>query len=230
MTGPTTGFVFPAPAPVSVATEGRAERFPVRRIFCVGRNYAEHAREMGHDPNAEPPFFFTKPADAVVESGASIPYPTATADLHHEAELVVALGSAGVAVTEERALNLVFGYAAGNDLTRRDLQAAAKAARRPWDMSKGFDQSAVIGAIRQGAAVPQGRIRCRVGDRVTQEADLAEMIWPVAGIIAHLSQLVALAPGDLIMTGTPAGVGPIVRGETCVVEVDGLQPATVTLL
>lgn len=229
MTDPMTAFVFPPPAPVSVAIEGRAERFPVRRIFCVGRNYAEHAREMGHDPDAEPPFFFTKPADAVVESGARIPYPSATTELHHEAELVVAIGRAGVEVAEADALSLVFGYAAGNDLTRRDLQAAAKAARRPWDMSKGFDQSAVIGAIRPGAA-PMGRIRCQVGDKVTQDAALAEMIWPVAGIIAHLSRLVALAPGDLIMTGTPAGVGPIARGETCVVEVDGLAPAAVTIL
>lgn len=224
-----TGFVFPPLPPVSVAVEGRAERFAVRRIFCVGRNYAEHAREMGHDPDAEPPFFFTKPADAVVASGARIPYPMATAELHHEAELVVAIGRAGVQVTEAEVLGLVFGYAAGNDLTRRDLQAAAKAARRPWDMSKGFDQSAVIGAIRPGAA-PEGRIRCLVGGRVTQDADLAEMIWPVPGIIAYLRRLVALAPGDLIMTGTPAGVGPIARGETCVVEVDGLAPAVVTLL
>ena len=220
------GFVFALPPVASVAVTGTDSRFPVRRIFCVGRNYAEHAREMGHDPDAEPPFFFTKPADAVVESGARIPYPMATADLHHEAELVVAIGRPGA---EADALSLVFGYAAGNDLTRRDLQAAAKAARRPWDMSKGFDQSAVIGAIRPGAA-PTGRIRCLVDGRVTQTADLADMIWPVPGIIAHLSRLVALAPGDLIMTGTPAGVGPIAKGETCVVEVDGLQPAGVTLV
>lgn len=224
------GFVFAPPPPVSIAIDGRAERFAVRRIFCVGRNYAEHAREMGHDPDAEPPFFFTKPADAVVESGALIPYPLATTDLHHEAELVVAIGRAGVAVPPAEALALVFGYAAGNDLTRRDLQAAAKAARRPWDMAKGFDQSAVIGAIRQGAEVPQGRIRCTVGGRVTQDATLSEMIWPVPDIIAHLSGLVALAPGDLLMTGTPAGVGPIARGQTCAVEIDGLSPASVTVI
>lgn len=223
-----SGFVLPPPPQASVAVAGRTARFAVRRIFCVGRNYAEHAREMGHDPDAEPPFFFTKPADAVVESGVCIPYPVATADLHHEAELVVAIAAAGVNLAESEALALVYGYAAGNDLTRRDLQATAKAARRPWDMSKGFDHSAVIGAIRPGAA-PQGRIRCTVQGRITQEADLAEMIWPVAGIIAHLSRLVALAPGDLIMTGTPAGVGPIARGETCVVEIDGLSPASVTL-
>lgn len=214
----------------SVAIEGQSRRFPVRRIFCVGRNYAEHAREMGHDPDAEPPFFFTKPADAVVDSGATIPYPPATADLHHEAELVVAIGaSSGEGVSPDQALALVWGYAAGNDLTRRDLQAAAKAARRPWDMSKGFDRSAVIGAIRQGAA-PDGGIRCLVDGRQTQSADLGDMIWPVAGIISHLSHLVELQPGDLIMTGTPAGVGPIARGQCCEVQIDGLQPAIVTVI
>jgi len=224
-----TDFVFPAPAQPSVAVEDRTERFPVRRIFCVGRNYADHAREMGHDPNAEPPFFFTKPADAVVESGSRIAYPTATADLHHEAELVVAIGRAGANVTEAEALSLVWGYAAGNDLTRRDLQAEAKAARRPWDMSKGFDQSAVMGAIRQGSAIPAGRMRCMVDGVVTQDTDLDQMIWPVPGIIMHLSRLVALAPGDLIFTGTPAGVGPIAKGQVCRVEIDGLAPAEVTV-
>lgn len=216
-----------APACPTVAVAGSADRFPVRRIFCVGRNYAEHTREMGGDPNAEPPFFFTKPADAVVDSGARIPYPPATEDLHHEAELVVALGTGGAFLSPDRALALVWGYGAGNDLTRRDVQAAAKAARRPWDMSKGFDHSAVVGALRQGSAVPQGRIRCLVDGVVTQDADLAEMIWPVAGIIAHLSQLVELKAGDLIFTGTPAGVGPIRRGQLCEVQIDGLAPATV---
>ncbi len=221
-------YVLPPPPVVSVPVDGDSRRFPVRRIFCVGRNYAEHAREMGGNPDAEPPFFFTKPADAVVESGAVLPFPVATADLHHEAELVVALGAGGAFVPTDAALSLVWGYAAGNDLTRRDLQAEAKAARRPWDMSKGFDASAVLGAIRPGSAVPQGRIRCRVDGRVTQDADLSEMIWPVAGIIAHLSRLVMLAPGDLIFTGTPAGVGPIAPGQTCVVEVEGLAPAAVS--
>ncbi|MBL9058216.1 MAG: fumarylacetoacetate hydrolase family protein [Rhodobacteraceae bacterium] len=221
-------YVLPPPPVVSVPVDGDSRRFPVRRIFCVGRNYAEHAREMGGNPDAEPPFFFTKPADAVVESGAVLPFPVATADLHHEAELVVALGAGGAFVPTDAALSLVWGYAAGNDLTRRDLQAEAKATRRPWDMSKGFDASAVLGAIRPGSAVPQGRIRCRVDGRVTQDADLSEMIWPVAGIIAHLSRLVTLAPGDLIFTGTPAGVGPIAPGQTCVVEVEGLAPAAVS--
>lgn len=221
------GLVIAAPACPTVAVAGSADRFPVRRIFCVGRNYAEHTREMGGDPNAEPPFFFTKPADAVVDSGAAIPYPPATEDLHHEAELVVALGAGGAFLSQDAALALVWGYAAGNDLTRRDLQAVAKAARRPWDMSKGFDHSAVLGALRQGSALPQGRIRCLVDGVVTQDADLAEMIWPVAGIIAHLSQLVELKAGDLIFTGTPAGVGPIGRGQLCEVQIDGLAPATV---
>lgn len=224
-------FVLPPAAVPSVAVAGHSERFAVRRIFCVGRNYAEHAREMGHDPNAEPPFFFTKPGDAVVDSGATLPYPSATADLHHEAELVVALGAAGSFVTEAQALALIWGYGAGNDLTRRDLQAQAKAARRPWDMSKGFDNSAVVGALRPASAgAPQGRIRCLVDGRITQDADLAEMIWPVSGIIVHLSRLVALQPGDLIFTGTPAGVGPIARGQTCEVQIDGLEPASVTLV
>jgi fumarylpyruvate hydrolase len=225
------GFVFPAPPTPSVAVDGNTARFPVRRIFCVGRNYAEHAREMGHDSQAEPPFFFTKPADAVVESGAVIAYPPATADLHHEAELVVALGSGGAFLPEDAALSLVWGYAAGNDLTRRDLQAEAKAARRPWDMAKGFDRSAVVGPIKAFAIgdAPKGRITCHVDGTLRQEADLADMIWPVAGIIAHLSRMVILQAGDLIFTGTPAGVGAISSGQTCTVTVEGLEPAAVTI-
>lgn len=223
-------FVLPPPPVASLAVAGDTRRFAVRRIFCVGRNYAEHAREMGHDPNAEPPFFFTKPADALVESGATIPYPPATADLHHEAELVVALGAGGSFVPEDAAEALIWGYAAGNDLTRRDVQAEAKAARRPWDMAKGFDRSAVVGALRPASlGRPDGRIRCSVAGRLTQAALLSDMIWPVPAIIAHLSRLVELAPGDLVFTGTPAGVGPIARGETCTVEIDGLPPAVVTV-
>lgn len=223
-----TGFVLPAPDQASVAVEGTDLRFAVRRIFCVGRNYAEHTREMGGDPQAEPPFFFTKPADALVDSGARIAFPTATSDLHHEAELVVAIGRAGRDVTPDKATSLIWGHAAGNDLTRRDLQAQAKASRRPWDMAKGFDQSAVVGPLRPGP-LGDGAIRCRVDGRLTQDAHLSDMIWPVEAIIAHLSGLVALAPGDLIFTGTPAGVGPLTPGQTCTVEIDGLQPATVTV-
>lgn len=222
-------YAISCPPQASLPILGSDLRFPVRRIFCVGRNYAEHAREMGHDPEAEPPFFFTKPADAVVESGAAIPYPPATADLHHEAELVVAIGKAGASIPAAAALAHVWGYASGNDLTRRDLQAAAKAARRPWDMAKGFDRSAVIGALVQGSTPPAGAIRCTVNGAARQQAQLAEMIWDVPHIIAFLSGMVTLAPGDLVMTGTPAGVGPLLPGDTCMVEIDGLPPAGVTI-
>lgn len=229
--GAVSGFVIPAPPCPSVAVEGTADRFPVRRIFCVGRNYAEHAREMGHDPGAEPPFFFTKPADALVSSGAVIPFPPMTADLHHEAELVAAIGMGGSEIPEAAALAHVWGYAAGNDLTRRDLQAEAKAARRPWDMAKGFDRSAVLGALRPAAVgrMDRGAIRCTVDGVLRQSADLSDMTWPLPAIIAALSRMVALAPGDLVFTGTPAGVGPLLRGQTCTVEIDGLPPAVVTL-
>ncbi|MBL9047921.1 MAG: fumarylacetoacetate hydrolase family protein [Tabrizicola sp.] len=220
--------VFPALPTVTLAVTGRIERFPIRRIFCVGRNYAEHAREMGADPEAEPPFFFTKPADAVVESGSTISYPTATANLHHEGELVVAIGKAGTMVDEETAAGMVWGHAAGNDLTRRDLQAEAKASRRPWDMAKGFDKSAVVGAIRPGP-MPDAGLRCLVNGTLRQKARLSEMIWTPPAIIAALSRLVSLAPGDLVFTGTPAGVGPLNRGDTCRVEIEGLSAATVTI-
>lgn len=217
-----------APAPVTLPVHGSADRFPVRRIFCVGRNYAEHSREMGGDPTREAPFFFTKPADAVVESGRTLPFPPMTEDLHHEAELVVAMGLAGTDIPLADAPAHVWGHAAGNDLTRRDLQAQAKAARRPWDMAKGFDNSAVIGLLHAGP-LADGAITCTVDGRVTQSARLSDMIWSVPEIIAELSRYVTLQPGDLIFTGTPAGVGPILRGQTCTVAVDGLSPATVTL-
>lgn len=220
--------VFPALPTVTLPVTGRAERFPVRRIFCVGRNYAEHAREMGGEPEKEPPFFFTKPADAIVESGSRIPYPPATKNLHHEGELVIAIGKGGAMVSEEDATALIWGHAAGNDLTRRDLQAEAKATRRPWDMAKAFDKSAVIGPVRPGQ-LPDGTLRCTVNGALRQEARLSDMIWTPAAIIAALSRLVSLSPGDLIFTGTPAGVGPLVRGDTCKVEIDGLQSATVTI-
>lgn len=217
-----------APAPVTLPVHGSDDRFPVRRIFCVGRNYAEHSREMGGDPTREAPFFFTKPADAVVESGATIPYPPRTADLHHEAELVVAIGKGGADITVADAPAHIWGHAAGNDLTRRDLQAEAKAARRPWDMAKGFDNSAVVGLLHPGP-LADGAITCSVDGKLTQSARLSDMIWSVPEIIAELSTYVTLQAGDLIFTGTPAGVGPIGRGQTCTVTIDGLSPATVTL-
>ncbi|HEY2481227.1 MAG TPA: fumarylacetoacetate hydrolase family protein [Caulobacteraceae bacterium] len=205
-----------------VAVHGGGPRFPVRRILCVGRNYAAHRREMGGD-DRDPPFFFAKPADAVVATGADIPYPAATADLHHEVELVAALGAGGADVAVDDALALVFGYAVGVDLTRRDLQAAARAKGQPWEAAKGFDNSAPIGDIRptEGPA-PQWRIRLAVNGQMRQDAVVADMIWNVAEIIAQASRLWRLEPGDLIFTGTPEGVGPLARGDTVAGEIDGV--------
>ncbi|TCT13451.1 fumarylpyruvate hydrolase [Tepidamorphus gemmatus] len=220
-----TDFVFPPPAPPSVAVEGTRERFPVRRILCVGRNYAAHARELGNDPDREPPFFFLKPADCVVDSGATVPYPGLTTNLHHEIELVVAIGRGGSDIPAGLAHEHVYGYAAGIDLTRRDLQEEAKRLRRPWDWSKGFDQSAPCGPIRPVARAghpSRGRITLAVGDEVRQDADLSEMIWGVAEIVSLASQAMALCPGDLIFTGTPAGVGPIERGDRVTGEIEGV--------
>lgn len=223
------GLVFPAPEPVTLPVFGSDARFPVRRIFCVGRNYADHGIEMGGDPTKEPPFFFTKPADSVVESGATIPYPPATQDFHYEGELVVALGLGGTDIAEADALAHVWGYAAGNDLTRRDLQAEAKATRRPWDMAKGFDRSAVVGLLHPGQSLPDATLTLTVDGVIRQQTKLSMMIWDVPGIIAFLSRLVTLAPGDLIFTGTPAGVGALTRGQVCTVTVEGLSPATVSI-
>lgn len=219
-----TRFQFSVAAP-SVAIAGSDMRFPVRRIFCVGRNYADHAREMGGSPDREPPFFFTKPADAVVAATADIAMPPRTADLHHEIELVVALGGGGRDIARAAAIDTVFGYAAGNDLTRRDLQAAAKAAGRPWDVAKGFDRSAVISPIRPAAEIGHpaaARIWLSVNGMVRQEGDIADMIWPVADIVAELSTYVELRAGDLIYTGTPAGVGRIARGDLVEGGIDGV--------
>lgn len=190
--------------------------FPVRRIYCVGRNYAEHTREMGGDPTREEPFFFMKPADAIVANGADMPYPPATTDLHHEMELVVVLGTGGVDIAEADALAHVFGYAAGLDMTRRDLQGIAKKAGRPWDMGKGFDHSAPIGEINPvalGGHPATGLIELRVNGNVRQSSDIAKMIWNIPETIACLSRLMELKPGDLIMTGTPEGVGACMRGD-----------------
>lgn len=224
-------YVLEPPPQASVAVSGSDARFPVRRIFCVGRNYAAHAREMGAD-DREPPFFFCKPADAVVDSGARLPWPLACTELHHEGELVVALGRGGTAVPASKAPALIWGYAAGIDLTRRDLQARAKQARRPWDMAKGFDRSAPCGALlaaRDWARAPRARLALSVNGAARQQAPLAQMIWPVNDIIAHLSRLVTLAPGDLIYTGTPAGVGPLAPGDRVQVTIDGLPPLEISL-
>lgn len=223
-------FVLAPPARASVAVAGEARRFAVRRIFCVALNYADHAREMGKTPDA--PFFFTKPADAVVESGATIPYPSMTKNLHHEIELVAALGAGGADIPTARALDCVYGYAAGIDLTRRDLQTAARDAGRPWDFSKGFDNSAPIGAIRPAAEIghpARGRIALLVNGAPRQQGDLADMIVSTAGIIAGISRYVALAPGDLIFTGTPAGVGPLAPGDAAEGEIEGVGAVSVDI-
>ena len=223
-------FVFPPPRLAAVPVAGTPDVFPVRRVYCVGRNYADHAREMGALEQAEgrePPFFFMKPGDAVV-SGAgeiAIAYPPATKNLHHEVELVVALGAGGANVAVDAAKSLIFGYAVGLDLTRRDIQGRAKEKGQPWDIGKGFDQSAVVGEIRPAAGIghpDRGRIWLAVNGAVRQDGDLAAMSWKVADIIANLSTLVRLEAGDLIYTGTPAGVGPLRPGDVLEAGVDGV--------
>lgn len=217
----------PRVEPVTVAIAGSEARFPVRRIFCVGQNYADHVREMGGDPTRPAPFFFTKPADAVVASGAVLAFPSQTADLHHEVELVIALGHGGTNVAVADAPALVFGHAVGIDLTRRDLQSAAKQAGRPWDMAKGFDQSAPLGALSPGLPPACGAITLAVNGEQRQAGDLGQMIWNVAEIIAALSTYVTLAGGDLIFTGTPAGVGPIHKGDRLQATLVGALPLTI---
>ncbi len=216
-------YVIAAPAQVAVPTAGGG-LFPVRRIFCVGRNYAAHAREMGHDPDRELPFFFTKPADALLVDGADMPYPAMTNELHHEMEQVVAIGVGGADIAEADALSHVWGYGAGLDMTRRDLQAEAKKAGRPWDMAKGFDGSAPIGALVPASGIDpaRGRIELRVNGEVRQSSDLSHLIWSVPETIAFLSRLVRLAPGDLIFTGTPEGVAAVKRGDALEGIIEGV--------
>jgi len=220
-----TELAIPAPVTPSVAITGSTQRFPVHRIYCVGRNYVEHAKEMGSDPQRDPPVFFMKPADAVVPSEALIAYPPGTANFHHEIELVVAIGRGGRNIAPTSALEHIFGYAAGNDLTRRDLQYLAKQNSTPWDAAKGFDASAPIGAIRPAAAghVTSGRIWLSVNGALRQEADVSAMIWGVPAVIAHLSGLFTLQPGDLIYTGTPAGVGALRPGDRVEGGIEGLD-------
>jgi len=226
-----TQYVVPAPVVSAVPVEGTEALFPVRRILCVGRNYAAHRREMGGD-DREPPFFFAKPADAIVPPPHHVvPYPTMTANLHHEIELVAAIGAPGTDVPVDEALALVWGYAVGVDLTRRDLQNAAKDKGQPWESAKGFDHSAPISAIRRDlAAPPTGRIRLSVNGAVRQDAQVADMIWNVAEILAEASRLWRLAPGDLIYTGTPEGVGPLVRGDRLEGEVEGVGALAFTIV
>ncbi|MBS0393066.1 MAG: fumarylacetoacetate hydrolase family protein [Proteobacteria bacterium] len=222
-----SSYVLPARVP-SVAVAGEAARFPVRRIYCVGFNYAEHNREMGR-AEREPPIFFSKPADAVLADGADLPYPARTANFHYEAELVVAIGRGGAGIPAASARDHVYGYAVGNDYTRRDLQAAAKSAGRPWDTAKGLDHGAGIGAIHAAARIghpTRAALWLTVNGVERQRGDIADMIWDVPGIIAELSTFFELQPGDLIYTGTPAGVGPVRPGDVVVAGIDGLGTLT----
>jgi fumarylpyruvate hydrolase len=219
-----TSYVIDPPAVTAVPVAGGG-LFPVRRVFCVGRNYAEHTREMGGDPDREEPFFFTKPADALLINGADMPYPTKTKDLHHEMELVVAIGTGGRDIPESQALAHVYGYAAGLDMTRRDLQNGAKKAGRPWDMSKGFDLSGPVGEIvpaSQAGHPAAGKIALTVNGVVRQSSDLAKQIWNVEETISYLSGLVELKAGDLIFTGTPEGVAAVVQGDVLEGEIAGV--------
>ena len=225
-------FVFPPAPPVVLPIVGCDTVFPVRRVYCVGQNYSEHAIEMGGD-GRQPPFFFSKPADALVPGGGDVVYPPATSNLQHEVELVVALRRGGVRIPVEEANDCVLGYAVGIDLTRRDLQAQAKEKGRPWDLSKGFDQSGPISAIRaasDGNLVDAGAIWLKVNSELRQRGDLSQMTWKVAEVIANLSNYVSLAAGDLIFTGTPAGVSTIIRGDVIEAGVEGVGELTIRLV
>jgi fumarylpyruvate hydrolase len=227
-----TEFVFKPSEQASVAISGSTQRFPVRRVFCVGRNYAAHAIEMGSDPDREPPFFFMKPADAVVDASGEIPYPPMTGDLHHEIELVVAIGGEGANLTEQQAASLVWGYGVGVDLTRRDLQAEAKKTGRPWDWGKGFDASAPCSPLTPASKTrPAGDapIWLKVNGQPRQAGALNELIWSIDEIIVHISRSVALKAGDLIFTGTPAGVGALAPGDKVAAGVDGLAELSFTM-
>jgi len=227
------GYVIPAPPVPSLAVRGDERRFPVHRIYCVGRNYAAHAIEMGHDPDREPPFFFQKNPDTLIPSGSEFPYPDKSEDVHYELELVVALKSGGRDISVDDALDCVFGYGIGLDMTRRDLQGEAKKMGRPWDVGKAFDHSAPCSEIATAEAIGHpdaGAVWLRVNGEMRQEGDLNQMIWKVPEIIAYLSGLFTLAPGDLIYSGTPAGVGATVRGDTLHGGVAGVGELTISVV
>lgn len=214
-----------------LAVAGGSGHFPIRRVYCVGRNYAAHATEMGHDPNREPPFFFGKPADAVAASGSVLDFPKMTEDLQHEVELVVAICASGADIDVHRALDHVYGYGVGLDMTKRDLQSEAKRLGRPWDVSKGFDDSAIIGLIQPASVIghpEHGEVRLEVNGEVRQRGDLSDQIWPVPDVVSTLSRYVELRPGDLIMTGTPSGVGRVQPGDTLVGTIAGVGEVRVT--
>jgi fumarylpyruvate hydrolase len=222
----------PEPVP-ALPVRGSDKLFPVHRIYCVGRNYAEHAREMGHDPNREPPFFFQKNPDSLIPGNGDFPYPSRSTDVHHEFELVLALGRGGSDIPVERALDCVYGYAVGLDMTRRDLQAEAKKLGRPWEVGKAFEMAAPCSEIVPAAAIghpAKGAVWLKVNGELRQQGDLAQLIWSVPEIISHLSGLFALKPGDLIFSGTPAGVGPVKRGDTLQGGIDGVGEITVRVV
>jgi fumarylpyruvate hydrolase len=222
--------IAPPPQP-ALAVAGTDKLFPVRRVWCVGRNYAEHIKEMGHDVR-DPPFFFAKPADAIVPDGGTVPYPSLTKDMHHEVELVVALQSGGRNIPTGNALGCIYGYDVGIDLTRRDLQIASRDVKRPWEIGKAFDHSAPCGALTPAAAIghpSKGRIVLTVNGKVRQDGDLDQMIWNVPEIIAKLSEMVALEAGDIIMTGTPSGVAATVAGDRIECEIEGVGKLAVTI-
>jgi fumarylpyruvate hydrolase len=230
-------YVFPPSPVVAIPVAGTDQQFAVRRIYCVGRNYEAHAREMGHDPEREPPFFFCKPADAVVYAApgqtARFPYPSQSQDVHYEMELVAAIGKQGRDIAPQQALEHVYGYALGLDMTRRDLQAQMKKMGRPWDIGKGFDASAPLGTIHPVSAIGHpaaGAIWLKVNGVDRQRSDISQLIWSVAETVAYLSTLFELFPGDLIYTGTPEGVGPIVRGDLMQGGVDGVGEIAVAVV
>jgi len=224
-------YVISPPAPPSLPVAGSSKLFPVRRVWCVGRNYLEHIREMGNDER-EPPFFFAKPSDALVRDGATIPYPSLTKDLHFEVELVVALKSGGRNIPVAKANDCIYGYGVGIDLTRRDLQIASRNIKQPWEIGKFFDNSAPCGALRPAAEIghpSRGKITLKVNGNLKQEGDLAQMIWNVPETISKLSEMVELAAGDVIFTGTPSGVGAVAESEKIECEVEGVGRLTITI-
>ncbi len=228
----TTQLLFPAEPTPLAPVAGEARAYPVHRIFCVGRNYADHAKEMGFEVDREAPWYFTKPANALVISGATIAYPPETNNFHYEMELVIAIGAPAFRVSLADAPKAIFGYACGLDMTRRDLQIAAREKSRPWDLGKAFEQSAVMAAITPAAQTPAlgpQRIRLAVNDAVKQDARLSDLVWSAPEIVSHLSRFYHLKPGDLIFTGTPAGVGPVRPGDVLRGEIDGLAPVVVTI-
>jgi fumarylpyruvate hydrolase len=224
-------YVISPPVPPSLPVAGSSKLFPVRRVWCVGRNYLEHIREMGNDER-EPPFFFAKPSDALVRDGSTIPYPSLTRDFHFEVELVVALKSGGRNIPVAKANDCIWGYGVGIDLTRRDLQIASRNIKQPWEIGKFFDNSAPCSALRPASEIghpSKGKITLSVNGKLRQQGDLSQMIWNVPETISKLSEMVELAAGDIIFTGTPSGVGPVVEGEKMECEVEGVGRLTITI-